>query len=126
FQHRPTPTRGNACARRCVRVRAEAGTRQRRGGSVIKVENLTKRYGERLAANDSSFRVDAGEVIGFLGPNGAGKSTTLRMLTGYLIPSEGQVRIGEVDAIARPLPARKLIGYMPESVPLHRELRVEE
>jgi ABC-2 type transport system ATP-binding protein len=93
---------------------------------VIRVENLSKRYGERLAVDDISFAVKPGEVIGFLGPNGAGKSTTLRMLTGFMVPTDGQVRIGDVDAIANPVAARRLIGYLPESVPLHRELRVEE
>ena len=93
---------------------------------MIHVEHLTKRYGERVAVEDVSFSVEPGEVIGFLGPNGAGKSTTLRMLTGYLSPNEGRVRIGDVDAVADPVRARRLIGYMPESVPLYRELRVEE
>ena len=93
---------------------------------MIQVEHLTKRYGERIAVEDISFSVEPGEVIGFLGPNGAGKSTTLRMLTGYLSPNEGRVRIGDVDALADPVRARQLIGYMPESVPLYRELRVEE
>jgi ABC-2 type transport system ATP-binding protein len=93
---------------------------------VIKVDNLTKRYGERLAVDDLSFSVEAGEVIGILGPNGAGKSTTLRMLTGYLAPSDGRIRIGDVDAVRDPVRARRLIGYLPESVPLYRELRVAE
>jgi ABC-2 type transport system ATP-binding protein len=93
---------------------------------VIRVENLSKRYGDRVAVDDISFRVEPGEVIGFLGPNGAGKSTTLRMLTGYLAPNQGRIRIGDVDALTDSLRARRLIGYMPESVPLHRELRVSE
>jgi ABC-2 type transport system ATP-binding protein len=93
---------------------------------VIRVENLCKRYGDRVAVDDVSFDVEPGEVIGFLGPNGAGKSTTLRMLTGYLAPNSGRIRIGDVDAIADSPRARRLIGYMPESVPLHRELRVSE
>jgi len=93
---------------------------------VIRVEHLTKRYGDRVAVDDISFSVEPGEVIGFLGPNGAGKSTTLKMLTGYLSPNEGRVRIGEVDAVANPVAARKQIGYLPESVPLYRELRVDE
>ncbi len=93
---------------------------------MIHVEHLTKRYGERVAVNDIDFHVEAGEAIGFLGPNGAGKSTTLRMITGYLTPNEGRIRIGGVDAVADPVKARRLIGYMPESVPLYRELRVEE
>jgi ABC-2 type transport system ATP-binding protein len=93
---------------------------------VIRVENLSKQYGERTAVDDISFSVERGEVIGFLGPNGAGKSTTLRMLTGYLTPNAGRIVIGGVDAVADPVGARKLIGYLPESVPLYRELRVEE
>lgn len=93
---------------------------------MIRVENLSKRYGERAAVDDISFHVQPGEVIGFLGPNGAGKSTTLRMLTGYLTPNEGRISIGKVDAIADSVAARRLIGYLPESVPLYRELRVEE
>jgi ABC-2 type transport system ATP-binding protein len=93
---------------------------------VIRVEHLSKRYGDRLAVDDISFNVEAGEVIGFLGPNGAGKSTTLKMLTGYLSPNDGRVRIGDVDAVADPVRARRQIGYLPESVPLYRELRVTE
>jgi ABC-2 type transport system ATP-binding protein len=93
---------------------------------VIEVENLTKKYGDRTAVNDINFAVKKGEVIGFLGPNGAGKSTTLRMLTGYLSPTAGQIRVGGVDAVRDPIAARRFIGYMPESVPLYREMRVEE
>jgi ABC-2 type transport system ATP-binding protein len=93
---------------------------------VIEVENLTKKYGERTAVNNISFSVRKGEVIGFLGPNGAGKSTTLRMLTGYLQPTSGTVRVGGVDAVRDPIAARRFIGYLPESVPLYREMRVEE
>jgi len=93
---------------------------------VIEVENLTKKYGERTAVNNISFSVRKGEVIGFLGPNGAGKSTTLRMLTGYLQPTSGSIRVGGVDAVRDPIAARRFIGYLPESVPLYREMRVEE
>ena len=93
---------------------------------MIQVENLTKRYAERFAVRDVNFEVPKGEVVGFLGPNGAGKTTTLRMLTGYLAPDRGSVRIDGVDAVAEPVAARRRIGYMLESVPLYRELRVEE
>lgn len=93
---------------------------------MIQVERLTKRYGERTAVQDIGFNISKGEVIGFLGPNGAGKTTTLRMLTGYLAPDEGQITIDGVDVVAEPIQARKRIGYMPESVPLYLELRVEE
>jgi ABC-2 type transport system ATP-binding protein len=93
---------------------------------VIHVERLTKRYGERVAVRELSFSVKKGEVVGFLGPNGAGKSTTLRMLTGFLEPSAGTIRIGDVDALAHPIEARRQIGYMPEAVPLYPEMRIEE
>ncbi len=93
---------------------------------MIEVENLTKKYGDRLAVGGVSFSVKKGEVIGFLGPNGAGKSTTLRMLTGYLTPTTGSIRVGGVDAVKDPIGARRFIGYMPESVPLYKEMRVDE
>jgi ABC-2 type transport system ATP-binding protein len=93
---------------------------------VIEVENLTKKYGDRTAVNGIAFSVRKGEIIGFLGPNGAGKSTTLRMLTGYLQPTEGAIRVGGVDAVRDPIGARRFIGYLPESVPLYREMRVRE
>jgi len=93
---------------------------------VIEVENLTRQYGDRTAVNGISFAVRKGEIIGFLGPNGAGKSTTLRMLTGYLQPTDGAIRVGGVDAVRDPIGARRFIGYLPESVPLYKEMRVEE
>lgn len=93
---------------------------------MIQVEHLTKRYGPRQAVSDVSFRVDKGEIVGFLGPNGAGKSTTLRMVTGFVAPSAGSVRVDGIDALERPLEARKRIGYMPEGVPLYPEMRVRE
>jgi ABC-2 type transport system ATP-binding protein len=93
---------------------------------VIEVRNLTKRYGPRSAVENVSFRVKQGEIVGFLGPNGAGKSTTLRMLTGFLAPSGGGIRIGGIDMLDRPIEARKQIGYMPEACPLYPEMRVVE
>lgn len=93
---------------------------------MIRVENLTKRYGDRAAVNDLSFAVEKGEVIGFLGPNGAGKSTTLRMITGFLTPSEGSISVDGIDALDNALEARRRIGYMPEAVPLYPEMRVIE
>ena len=76
--------------------------------------------------NDVSFRVERGEIVGFLGPNGAGKTTTLRMLTGYLAPTSGAIRIDGIDAIRSSIEARARLGYMPEGVPLYREMRVDE
>jgi ABC-2 type transport system ATP-binding protein len=93
---------------------------------LIEVQNLTKRYGERLAVDDVSFRVEKGEIVGFLGPNGAGKSTTLRMLTGFLAASSGAVRIDGIDMFDQPLEAKRRIGYMPEACPLYPEMRVTE
>jgi ABC-2 type transport system ATP-binding protein len=93
---------------------------------VIEVRHLTKRYGDRVAVSDLSFDVARGDVVGFLGPNGAGKSTTLRMLTGFLEPSEGSIRIDGLDAVNDGLSVRKRVGYMPEAVPLYLEMRVIE
>lgn len=76
--------------------------------------------------NEVSFRVEPGEIVGFLGPNGAGKTTTLRMLTGYLAPTSGEVRIDGIDAVRDSIEARARLGYMPEGVPLYREMRVYE
>ncbi|MGB5704485.1 MAG: ABC transporter ATP-binding protein, partial [Polyangiales bacterium] len=93
---------------------------------MIEVQALTRRYGSRLAVNEVSFRVERGEIVGFLGPNGAGKTTTLRMLTGYLAPTSGEVHIDGIDAVRNSIEARARLGYMPEGVPLYREMRVYE
>ena len=93
---------------------------------MIEVEGLTKRYGLRTAVDGISFSVDKGEIVGFLGPNGAGKSTTLRMLTGFLAPSAGAIRIDGIDMLEKPIEARRRIGYMPEACPLYPEMRVVE
>ncbi len=93
---------------------------------MIEVRHLTKRYGDRVAVRDLSFDVARGEVMGFLGPNGAGKSTTLRMLTGFLEPSEGDIKVAGFDARTQPLELKRSIGYMPELVPLYLDMRVVE
>ncbi|MEM9071160.1 MAG: ATP-binding cassette domain-containing protein [Myxococcota bacterium] len=93
---------------------------------VLEVEGLTKRYGSRTAVDGIQFHVKKGEIVGFLGPNGAGKSTTLRMITGFLAPSGGRIRVAGVDALSSPQEARRHIGYMPEGVPLYLEMRVFE
>jgi ABC-2 type transport system ATP-binding protein len=93
---------------------------------MIEASRLSKSYGPLRAVEDVSFRVDPGEVVGFLGPNGAGKSTTLRMLAGFLGPSAGTVRIDGHDIVDDPIPARRSIGYMPETSPLYPEMRVGE
>lgn len=91
---------------------------------MITVSNLTKRFGPKLAVDKVSFEVQRGEVLGFLGPNGAGKSTTMRMLTGYITPTEGQVSVGGVDILSNPIPAKKKVGYLPESAPLYGDMSV--
>lgn len=91
---------------------------------MIKVENLTKTFGPKVAVNDVSFTVQRGEVLGFLGPNGAGKSTTMRMVTGFLPPTAGRVTIGTHDMLEDPVPAKRLIGYLPESAPCYSDMTV--
>ena len=91
---------------------------------MIEVENLTKSYGDVLALDHASFQVAQGEILGFLGPNGAGKTTTMRILTGYMPPSEGSVRVGGFDVVEDSLEVRRRIGYLPESAPLYREMSV--
>lgn len=93
---------------------------------MIDVKNVTKRFGATVAVDNVSFQVRKGEILGFLGPNGAGKSTTMRVITSYLIPDEGTATVGGYDVITQPLEVRKRIGYLPESIPLYNEMRVDE
>jgi gliding motility-associated transport system ATP-binding protein len=93
---------------------------------LITVENLTKEYASTLAVNDISFQVKKNEVLGFLGPNGAGKSTTLRILTGYLSATSGRAFVDGHDVFENPEAVKKVIGYLPENVPLYPEMRAEE
>jgi ABC-2 type transport system ATP-binding protein len=94
--------------------------------AAIKIENLSKSYDRIRALAGVSFEVGAGEVIGLLGPNGAGKTTLMKILTGYLEPDEGDVRIHGIDVIEDPLAAQRRIGYLPESAPLYSEMLVQE
>ncbi len=91
---------------------------------MIHVENLTKRYGAKTAVDNLSFSVAAGEIVGFLGPNGAGKTTTLRILTSFLPPTGGRVRVAGFDVLTQSLEVRRRIGYLPENVPLYQDMRV--
>jgi len=86
---------------------------------MIKVEHLTKYYGDFLAVNDLSFEIDEGHVYGFLGPNGAGKTTTMNIMTGCLSATSGHVQIGGFDIFEDPDHAKRLIGYLPEQPPLY-------
>jgi ABC-2 type transport system ATP-binding protein len=98
----------------------------RHGVAVVSVERLGKRYGSRQAVDDVSFEVNEGEVVGLLGPNGSGKTTILRILTGYLRPSEGTVRIDGFDVVRDGHQARARVGYVPENAPLYDHMRVDE
>jgi ABC-2 type transport system ATP-binding protein len=93
---------------------------------MLEVEHLTRRYGPVTAVDDISFQTRSGEVLGFLGPNGAGKTTTMRMITGYLPPTAGEVRIEGVGLRRDPLAAKRKIGYLPELPPLYPELTVRD
>jgi len=92
----------------------------------IEVKNLLKLYGEQKAVNEISFTVNKGEIVGFLGPNGAGKSTTMKMITGYLQPDAGDIRVSGIDVTKDPLAAKKKIGYLPESNALYYDMYVRE
>ena len=93
---------------------------------MIEVQHLTKRYGPTTAVDDISFRVEKGEVLGFLGPNGAGKTTTMRVLTGYMPPSEGQAIVAGYDIFNQPIEAKRRTGYLPETPPLYPEMTVRD
>lgn len=93
---------------------------------MIEVTNLTKRYGDNVAVDHLSFRVEKGQIYGFLGPNGAGKSTTMNIMTGYLAASEGTVLIDGKDIMKEPEEAKKHIGYLPELPPVYMDMTVEE
>lgn len=91
---------------------------------MIQVEELTKDYGSRRAIDHLTFNARQGEILGFLGPNGAGKTTTMRILTGYLPPTSGKVEIGGFDLAENSLEVRKIVGYLPETVPLYPDLTI--
>ena len=93
--------------------------------SVI-IQHLTKKFGEQFAVNDVSFTANSGEVMGFLGPNGAGKSTTMKMITGYLVPSSGKIEVCGKDVTQDALAVKKSIGYLPEHNPLYLDMYVKE
>jgi len=92
---------------------------------MIEIKNLSKHFGPKVAVDGVSFEVKKGEVLGFLGPNGAGKSTTMRMITGFLPPSGGSVRVGGVDIVEDELRAKAKMGYLPESAPLYNDMSGE-
>ncbi|RYZ52362.1 MAG: ATP-binding cassette domain-containing protein, partial [Sphingobacteriales bacterium] len=92
----------------------------------IKVAGLTKVYGTQLAVDHISFELKKGEIVGFLGPNGAGKSTTMKMITGYLPPTDGTAEVSGFDIQKDPMEVRKRVGYLPEANPLYFDMYVRE
>lgn len=94
--------------------------------TLIEVEKLTKKYGNHVAVDNLSFRVERGMVYGFLGPNGAGKSTTMNMMTGYIAATSGTVKINGYDMLKEPEKAKKCIGYLPELPPVYQDMTVRE
>jgi len=91
---------------------------------MIKVENLEKHFGTKRAVAGVTFSVERGEILGFLGPNGAGKSTTMRMITGFIPPTAGTVNVGGHDMVENPIPAKRLLGYLPENAPSYADMTV--
>ena len=93
---------------------------------MIQVTGLTKDYGARRALDSISFHANQGEIVGFLGPNGAGKTTAMRILTGYMPPTDGQVTVAGYDVVEESLEVRKRVGYLPETVPLYNDMTALE
>ena len=93
---------------------------------MIEVSHVSRYFGNFSAVNDVSFSIPTGQIVGLLGPNGAGKTTTMRMITGFLSPSDGQILIDGVDISQAPVESKKKIGYMPESAPLYGDMIVED
>lgn len=93
---------------------------------MIEIKNLTKLYGERKAIDDLTFLVKKGEIIGFLGPNGAGKTTTMKIITGFMAPTSGQVKIAGFDVFENPLEVKRRIGYLPETPPIYGDMVVRD
>lgn len=93
---------------------------------MIEVTGLSKSYGPHRAIDNLNFKVDRGEVVGFLGPNGAGKTTTMKIITGYMAPSEGQVCVAGFDVFENPIEVKKRIGYLPETPPVYGDMLVQD
>lgn len=93
---------------------------------MIAVEHLTKKYGDLVAVSDLSFKVEKGKIWGLLGPNAAGKTTTMRILTGFLPATEGKASVGNFDVFEQPNEAKKILGYLPETLPLYPDMTVTE
>ncbi len=95
-----------------------------RAKPLVQLEGIVKYYGDRLAVDNISFEVGEGEILGFLGPNGAGKTTTMRIITGYMPPTKGTVKVCGTDVLENPLEAKKHVGYLPENPPVYTDMTV--
>src|ERR1700748_1738599 len=93
---------------------------------MIEVHNLSKAYGDRQAIQSLNFTVKKGEVVGFLGPNGAGKSTTMKIVTGYMAPTSGEVKVAGFDVFEDPVEVKRRIGYLPETPPVYHDMYVSD
>ena len=93
---------------------------------MISLKAVTKRFNQKIAVDNISFKTKEGEIIGFVGPNGAGKTTTMRLILGYLKPSEGEIRVDGFDPINERVKVLQRIGYLPENNPLYQEMKVVE
>ncbi len=91
---------------------------------MIEINHLSKLYGIQRAVDDISFKVEKGEIVGFLGPNGAGKTTTMKIITCFMPPSTGEVRVGDMSVVEKSLEVRRMIGYLPELNPLYLDMNV--
>lgn len=92
----------------------------------IKVQNISKIYGSQKAVDTISFSIEKGEIVGFLGPNGAGKSTTMKIINGFVKPTDGEVFVNDISVLGNPLETKKVIGYLPEHNPLYLDMYVRE
>ncbi len=93
---------------------------------MIEVKNVTKRFGDIVAVDDVSFRVEKGEIVGFLGPNAAGKTTTMRIITNYMPATSGTATVAGFDVFEDPMEVKRRIGYLPENPPLYLDMKVED
>src|ERR1017187_10435980 len=93
---------------------------------MIEISQLTKRYGTITAIKNLNFSVKKGEIVGFLGPNGAGKTTTMKIITGFMAPTAGFVKVAGFDVYESPLEVKRRIGYLPETPPLYGDMFVED